>query len=52
MIIYATGFAANRYLWPMETRGRDAAVLSEQRGDRPTALLGMTVPNFPNLFCL
>ena len=52
VIVYATGFHANRYLWPMEIVGRDAIVLSEQWGDEPTAYLGMTVPNFPNLFCL
>jgi 4-hydroxyacetophenone monooxygenase len=52
VIVYATGFHANRYLWPMEMIGRDGVVLSEQWGDEPTAYLGMTVPNFPNLFCL
>ena len=52
VIVYATGFWGNRYLWPMEIVGRDGAVLSEQWGDRPTAHLGVTVPNFPNLFCL
>ena len=52
VIVYATGFHANRYLWPMEIVGRDGAVLSERWGDRPTAYLGITVPGFPNLFCL
>jgi 4-hydroxyacetophenone monooxygenase len=52
VIVYATGFHANRYLWPMEIVGRDGVVLSEQWGDEPTAYLGITVPNFPNLFCL
>jgi 4-hydroxyacetophenone monooxygenase len=52
VIVYATGFHANRYLWPMEIVGRRGAVLSEQWGDRPTAYLGITVPNFPNLFCM
>ncbi|HEY5153295.1 MAG TPA: NAD(P)-binding protein, partial [Acidimicrobiales bacterium] len=52
VIVYATGFYANRYLWPMEITGRDGVVLSEQWGDEPTAYLGITVPNFPNLFCL
>ncbi len=52
VIIHATGFHANRYLWPMEIVGRHGTVLSEQWGDRPTAHLGVTVPNFPNLFCL
>lgn len=52
VIVYATGFAANKYLWPMEITGRNGVVLSEQWGDEPTALLGITVPNFPNLFCM
>ncbi len=52
VIVYATGFQANRFLWPMEIVGRDGAVLAEQWGDEPTAYLGITVPNFPNLFCL
>ncbi len=52
VIIYATGFHANRYLWPMEIVGRNGATLADQWGDRPTAYLGITVPNFPNLFCM
>ena len=52
VIVWATGFHANRYLWPMEIVGRGGAVLAEQWGDEPTAYLGVTVPNFPNLFCM
>jgi 4-hydroxyacetophenone monooxygenase len=52
VIVYATGFHANRYLWPMRVVGRDGVVLSEQWGDSPSAYLGITMPNFPNLFCL
>ncbi len=52
VIIYATGFNANRYLWPMEIVGRDGVTLADQWGDRPTAYLGITIPNFPNLFCM
>ncbi len=52
VIIFATGFHANRFLWPMEIEGRHGRVLAEQWGDQPTAYLGITVPNFPNLFCL
>ena len=43
VIVFATGFHANRYLWPMEIVGRGGAVLAEQWGDEPTALLGITV---------
>jgi 4-hydroxyacetophenone monooxygenase len=52
LIVYATGFHANRYLWPMEITGRGGVTLNEQWGDDPSALLGITVPNFPNLFCI
>lgn len=52
LIVYATGFDANRYLWPMEITGRGGAVLAEQWGDEPRAYMGITVPNFPNLFIM
>jgi 4-hydroxyacetophenone monooxygenase len=52
IICYATGFRHNDYLWPMSIVGRGGRVLREQWGDEPTAYLGITVPNFPNLFCL
>ena len=47
-----TGFHANRFLWPIEVTGRDGARLCEVWGDDPKAYLGITVPGFPNLFCL
>jgi 4-hydroxyacetophenone monooxygenase len=52
IVVYATGFHANRFLWPMEIVGRDGAVLADQWGDSPSAYLGITVPNFPNFFCM
>jgi 4-hydroxyacetophenone monooxygenase len=52
IIVFATGFQANKFLWPMAIVGRDGTVLSEQWGDEPSAYLGITVPNFPNLFCM
>jgi 4-hydroxyacetophenone monooxygenase len=52
VIVFATGFQANRFLWPMQIVGRDGVVLAEQWGDEPSAYLGITVPNFPNLFCM
>ncbi len=51
-IVFATGFHANRFLWPMQIRGRGGALLSERWGEDPSAYLGITVPDFPNLFCL
>jgi len=52
VLVYATGFHANRVLWPIEITGRDGVVLSKMWGERPAALLGMTVPGFPNFFCM
>jgi len=52
VIIYATGFQANRVLWPMEISGRDGIDLRSMWGERPAAYLGITVPGFPNLFCM
>ena len=52
VIVYATGFHANKYLWPMDIVGRGGVHLGEQWGDTPEAYLGITVPNFPNLFCI
>ncbi|MCZ6830841.1 MAG: NAD(P)/FAD-dependent oxidoreductase [Gammaproteobacteria bacterium] len=50
IIIYATGFKTNKFLWPMTIRGRGGRLLSEQWGEEPAAYLGITVPNFPNFF--
>ena len=52
VICYATGFRHNDFLAPMEVVGRGGTTLREQWGDEPTAYLGVTVPNFPNLFCV
>jgi 4-hydroxyacetophenone monooxygenase len=51
VICYATGFQHNDFLGSMEVTGRAGATIREQWGDQPTAYLGITVPNFPNLFC-
>jgi 4-hydroxyacetophenone monooxygenase len=53
VVVYATGFKANEYLWPMEIRGRDGKrpeELWEKDGAR--AYLGTMLPGFPNLFML
>jgi 4-hydroxyacetophenone monooxygenase len=51
-IVFATGFHTNKFLWPMRIEGRGGVVLSERWGEDPRAYLGITVPDFPNLFCL
>ncbi len=51
VIIYGTGFQANKFLWPMKVRGRAGAELHEHWDGDPRAYLGITIPGFPNLFC-
>ena len=52
VVIWATGFRANEMLLPMRITGREGVDLREMWGNRPRAYLGMTVPGFPNFFCL
>ncbi|MGH3633013.1 MAG: flavin-containing monooxygenase [Mycobacterium sp.] len=53
VIVLATGFQTLNMLWPIEIRGRSGATLRETWGpDDARAYLGMTVPDFPNLFVL
>lgn len=52
VIVYATGFHANRVMSPMAIAGRDGADLCTRWGERPVAYLGITVPGYPNLFCM
>jgi 4-hydroxyacetophenone monooxygenase len=52
VICYATGFRHVEYLAPIEFVGRGGVRLRDQWGDEPGALLGITIPNMPNLFCL
>ena len=52
VLIWATGFHADRLLMPMRIEGRGGQSLQELWGDEPKAYLGITVPEFPNLFCL
>jgi len=52
IIIFGTGFHADKLLWPMEITGVGGLKLSEEWADGPRALKGATVPGFPNLFSL
>ena len=52
VIVWATGFHHTRVLWPIDIVGRDGRHLSEVWGERPAAYMGMTVPDFPNLFLM
>jgi 4-hydroxyacetophenone monooxygenase len=51
VIIFGTGFKTTDFLWPMKITGRGGIDLNEQWGDDPRAYVGITIPNFPNLFC-
>jgi 4-hydroxyacetophenone monooxygenase len=51
--VFATGFHSTKMLWPMEIRGRSGITLADAWGpDDARAYLGITVPGFPNFFCL
>ncbi len=52
VLVYATGFQATKVLAPMSIIGRDGVDLRELWGERPAAYLGITVPGFPNFFCM
>ncbi|HEX4725768.1 MAG TPA: NAD(P)/FAD-dependent oxidoreductase [Pseudonocardiaceae bacterium] len=52
-IVYGTGFTATEFLAPMEIVGRTGRRLrADAWADGAAAYLGMTVPEFPNLFLL
>jgi 4-hydroxyacetophenone monooxygenase len=51
IVVLATGFDALNLLHPIVIRGRDGRTLREVWGaDDATAYLGITTPDFPNLF--
>jgi 4-hydroxyacetophenone monooxygenase len=52
VIVYGTGFHASKFLTPMRVLGRGGADLHERWSGDARAYLGVTVPDFPNLFCL
>jgi 4-hydroxyacetophenone monooxygenase len=53
VIVLATGFKANDFLWPMEVRGRNGQLLEQLwEKDGARAYLGTMLPGFPNLFMI
>jgi len=52
VLIYATGFRVNDFLSSLSVTGRDGVELHDAWGQRPAAYLGITVPGFPNFFCM
>jgi 4-hydroxyacetophenone monooxygenase len=52
VIVYGTGFLASHFLSPVRIVGRRGVEIHDYWAGDPRAYLGMTVPGFPNLFCL
>ena len=52
VLIYATGFRVNDFLSSLKVTGRDGLDLHQMWGHRPAAYLGITIPGFPNFFCM
>jgi 4-hydroxyacetophenone monooxygenase len=52
VIVYGTGFQASQFLTPMRVTGSAGVDLHEHWDGDARAYLGVTVPGFPNLFCL
>ena len=52
VLIYGTGFQASKFLTPMQVKGRGGLDLHEHWDGDARAYLGVTIPGFPNLFCL
>lgn len=52
VVVTATGFDASHYLDSVEVTGIDGVNLQEKWDGEPRAYLGITVPDFPNLFML
>jgi 4-hydroxyacetophenone monooxygenase len=52
VLVYGTGYQASRFLTPMRVTGRGGLDLHESWDGEPRAFLGVTIPDFPNLFCL
>ena len=53
IIVIATGFKVTEMAARLNITGRDGKNLREKwANDNPTAYLGLTVPDFPNFFCM
>ncbi|MFT3852986.1 MAG: NAD(P)/FAD-dependent oxidoreductase [Ilumatobacteraceae bacterium] len=53
IVVLATGFRVNDFLWKMDVRGRDGATVTELWSeDGARAYLGTLLPGFPNFFML
>ena len=52
VLVYATGFRVNDFLGSIRVTGRGGRDLHEAWGEKPSAHLGITIPGFPNFFCM
>ena len=52
VLIYATGFRVNDFLSSLHVTGRGGVDLHRMWGEKPSAYLGITIPGFPNFFCM
>jgi len=52
VLVYATGFETSKFLWPMEVTARGRTVNELWATDGARAYLGISLPGFPNLFCI
>ena len=52
VIIYGTGFQADKFLTTTQVFGRGGVELVSHWGGNPHAYKGVVIPDFPNFFCL
>ncbi len=52
VIIFATGFETAQFMSSVTVRGRDGRTLREHWADRAGAYLGLSIPDFPNMFLM
>lgn len=52
VIVYGTGFLASDFLAPIQVSGTGDRRLADEWQDGAHAYLGMSVPGFPNMFCM
>jgi len=52
VIVFATGFKSSEFFTPMTIKGRYGRNLHDMWNGDPRAYKGITIPGFPNFFCL
>ena len=50
VLVYATGFQADKVLWPIQVHGRDGVDITARMEADPEAYLGIAAADAPNLF--